>query len=257
MPELEDIVSLQIAVWGLNPRNAVPAAIQHVLALNGGLVLGAYDDQLLVGLLICMPAKRKGEWVLWSHMTGVLASHQGHGVGLELKRFQYRWALANDYKKVCWTMDPLQRGNARFNLHLLGMMSKQYIDTYHVDFYGEMDDDINRGMPSDRIEIVWALDQPSLHQPLSSKTVHLLKTDAENKPIPLPIPTVWDAPAYRIAVPRGLDEMRQTNKPLALEWRLALREIMLTAIENGYTGVDFIDDEHGSTYVMRRIGGNE
>ena len=93
--ELEEVVNLEISVWGLNPRNAVPTAILHVMALGGGLIMGAYDGTRLVGLLICLVVKRGNEVFLWSHMTGTHPDYQNQGIGLALKRFQRRWALDN------------------------------------------------------------------------------------------------------------------------------------------------------------------
>jgi predicted GNAT superfamily acetyltransferase len=255
MPELEAVVDLQIAVWGLNPRNAVPSAVLHVLALNGGLVLGAYDGQRMVGLLICMPAYNENQWILWSHMTGTHPDYQKRGVGLALKRFQRRWALENGYRTVRWTMDPLQRGNAHFNLRLLGVDACMYFNTYHVNFYGDMDDAINRGMPSDRVEVVWRLDQPSLQKPAPPDTPLLLGADKRDYPALADADTAWDQPAYLVSVPRDLDGLRRTDRQAALEWRLALRQVMQAGFEHGYAAVDFSDNAVDCAYILRRLAG--
>ena len=94
IPELEAAADVQTAVWGLNPRNVVPSSIAHVMTLRGGLVLGAYDADQMIGMLLAMPAQDHGERILWSHMTGVLAQYQGRGIGAALKRFQREWALS-------------------------------------------------------------------------------------------------------------------------------------------------------------------
>lgn len=255
MPELEEVVRLQVVVWGLNPLNAVPAAVLHVLALNGGLVLGAYDGDRLAGLLICLPAYNNDEWILWSHMTGTHPDYQNRGIGLALKRFQRKWALENGYRTIRWTMDPLQRGNAHFNLRLLGVDAAMFVNTYHVNFYGDMDDDINRGMPSDRIEVVWNLDQPTLHSESEIPSETLLAADENNHPFVADLNRVWKADSYLAAVPRDLDALRRTDRPAALAWRLALRETMQAAIEHGYAAVDFIYNENTCDYVLRRLEG--
>ena len=121
-------------------------------------MLGAYDGERMVGLLICMVVKRGDDVFLWSHMTGTHPDYQRSGIGLALKRFQRRWALDNGYKSIRWTVDPLaarqclvQPAPARRGRRA------QHAQIYHVNFYGDMDDDINRGMPSDRIEVCWQL----------------------------------------------------------------------------------------------------
>ena len=255
MPELEAQVDLQIAVWGLNPRNAVPSAILHVMALNGGLVLGAYDGERMVGLLLCMPAYNNGEWILWSHMTGTHPDYQNRGIGLELKRFQRRWALERGYRTIRWTMDPLQRGNAHFNLRLLGADSCMYFNTYHVNFYGEMDDDINRGMPSDRIEMVWRLDQASLQAPTPSDAPLLLRADERGCPVKTDLNLTWDEDVYLVSVPRDLDGLRRSNRPATLDWRLAVRELLQAGFERGYAAVDFAYNATECAYILRRLEG--
>lgn len=250
--ELEEVVNLEITVWGLNPRNAVPSAILHVMALGGGLVLGAYEGNQIVGLLICMTVKRDNEVFLWSHMTGTHPDYQRGGIGLELKRFQRRWALDNGYKTIRWTYDPLQRGNAWFNLHLLGVDAALTSDTYHVNFYGEMDDDINRGMPSDRLEVCWYLDQPSLHNTTTTKPTLLLHAD--DRGYPLLDESDWSRDLYTAAVPADLDSLRRTDKPAVLEWRLALRDVLKTAFEQGYKAIDFTQHRGLYVYHLQRLG---
>ncbi|MBI1257375.1 MAG: GNAT family N-acetyltransferase [Chloroflexi bacterium] len=249
--DLEEVVNLEVAVWGLNPRNAVPTAILHVMALGGGLILGAYDDARMVGLLICMVVKRGDDVFLWSHMTGTHPDYQNQGIGLALKRFQRRWALDNGYKSVRWTVDPLQRRNAWFNLHLLGEDAALSPVAYHVNFYGEMDDDINRGMPSDRIEVCWQLDEPTLHYALPGKPLLLLRADERGYPIKTE--TDWSQDWLTAAVPADLETLRKTDRDAVLAWRLALRETLMPALAHGYTAFDFTSNQGLYIYHLRRV----
>jgi predicted GNAT superfamily acetyltransferase len=54
---------------------------------------------------------------------------------------------------VRWTYDPLLARNAHFNLQKLGA----FADGFERDFYGEMDDQLNRGDRSDRFTVRWEL----------------------------------------------------------------------------------------------------
>ncbi len=243
--ELEHIVDLEVAVWGLNPRNAVPSALLHVMALGGGLVMGAYDADRMVGLLVSLPVKRGDDVFLWSHMTGTHPDYQRQGIGLELKRRQRVWALDYGYKSISWTFDPLQRGNAWFNLHLLGVDAALTISDYHVNFYGNMDDDINRGMPSDRIEVCWQIDQPSRQRPTSEPAALLIDTDADG--LPVVQPSQWDQLSYAVPVPTDLNALRRTNFEAVLAWRIAVREALVAALARGYAAIDFV--RQGEQYV--------
>lgn len=251
--ELEAHVDLQVAVWGLNPRNAVPSALLHVLALRGGLVVGAYDDDCIVGLLMALPAYDHDELILWSHMAGILPTHQGRGIGTALKRFQREWALAHDYRRIGWTVDPLQRGNANFNFHILGQDAALISSTYHVNFYGDMDDDINRGIPSDRIEAMWVLDQPCLHRPADPDAVTLLSVGDGLQPQPASHDSQWNASSYRIALPPSIEAVRRVSPDGVLAWRLALREALQAALAHGYCITDFIPDSGENVYILRRV----
>src|SRR5437868_1566843 len=140
-------------VWGLPPRDAVPSNLLHAMVNSGSLVVGASEDNKLIGMALMFPTDRSKHKRLWSHMAAVDPAYQSQGIGFGLKQFQRKWALEKGYQEIGWTFDPLQRGNANFNLHVLGTVT----NTYHVNFYGEMTDGINAGLPSDRVEAVWHL----------------------------------------------------------------------------------------------------
>jgi chorismate synthase len=252
IPELEAAVDVQAAVWGLNPRNAVPSSITHVLTLRGGVVLGAYDDDTMIGMLLALPAQDNGEWILWSHMTGVLPQYQGHGIGASLKRFQREWALSHGYRRIGWTVDPLQRGNAHFNFHLLGQDAALTARTYHVNFYGDMDDDINRGLPSDRIEAMWCIDRPSLHAPLDPHTPMILSVGERLQPISTVSTFQWDTSTIQVAVPHTLEILRSAGTDRVLAWRLALREALREAFARDYSIVDFLSRDRSDRYILKR-----
>jgi predicted GNAT superfamily acetyltransferase len=249
MHELEQAVSLSIEVWGMNPRNAPPSAILHVMALNGGLVMGAYDGERMVGMQCALVARRGDELSLWSHMTGVHPDYQRSGIGVEMKLRQREWALEHDYKVIRWTYDPIKAGNARFNLYLLGQTAGVLINTYHVNFYGDMDDDINRGMPSDRAEVTWYLDQPSYHVPTEEIPPLLLCADERERPVMCS--PLGDGDYYVAQIPAHVDP--RLDKPGALAWRLALREVLLSTFERGFAAVDFTRHDGVCLYHLRRL----
>ncbi len=54
---------------------------------------------------------------------------------------------------IAWAFDPLQAGNARFNLVKLGATCGRYLD----DMYGPRTDTLNLGVPTDRLIAEWDL----------------------------------------------------------------------------------------------------
>ncbi len=238
--EFEQAVSLEIAVWGLNPRDAVPVSMLRAVAHGGGLVNAAFHDHQMIGIALAFPARSGDQWILWSHMAGVLPGYQGSGIGYELKQRQKEWALAHGFTEIRWTYDPLQRGNANFNLHRLGATAK----LYHVNFYGVMADSINHAdLPSDRLEAVWRLTEPEHPQPPSPDTGYLL-TNNQGAPVAAPLDVA--VPEVLVQIPPRLSAL---DLPTQSRWRLALREALMQSFEAGYTAVDFTDE---NAYLLRR-----
>ncbi len=188
---------LQAEVWG--PADVVPAHHLIATAHNGGLVLGAFaPDQagpptVLVGLSYAFPGHAKGavlpprvegrfaadaaesagaagiacgpvQWYLYSHMLAVKRSHQALGLGFRLKQAQREWAIANGFTLITWTFDPLETANARLNIGKLGGVVRRYVP----DYYGELRDGLNAGLPTDRFILEWWLDRAANHAPDST-----------------------------------------------------------------------------------------
>ncbi len=254
--DLQKFVDLEIAVWDLEPRDAVPTSLLHVMAMNGSLVVGAYDQSEFVGMAFAFPVPHGKQWMLWSHMAGVRSDYQGKGIGFALKQFQRVWALEHGYKTIAWTFDPLQRGNANFNLHLLGATAS----IYHVNLYGEMTDGINAGLPSDRLEVHWDLRHKrvqklakniSIQSKLSNEYFgqFLLKADTENS-ICFNKSILESTSHYLIEIPANLADVKQKSPEQALAWRMALREAFESAFAQGYTAEDFIKLDGRYCYVL-------
>jgi chorismate synthase len=247
--DFEAALALEIAIWGLDPRDAVPVNMLRVIQHAGGAQIGAYDGEQIVGMTLGFPAKNGDRWILWSHMTGVHRAYQGRNIGFELKRQQRAWALANGFDEIRWTFDPLQCGNANFNLHRLGATAESYL----VDFYGTMIDEINRaGLPTDRIEGVWRL-----HDPRVAQLMGIAPSDEEQANLPFllkdrgfPEAASFDAttPEYLVQIPRSLSQLAASDA--LMKWRIALRETLTSAFAQGYAAVDFTP---ANAYLLRHL----
>jgi predicted GNAT superfamily acetyltransferase len=253
--DLQKIVEMEMIVWAMEPIMAVPHNFLMALIHAGGVVTGAEENGELVGFGLAFPARLGSEWGLWSHMAGVLPPYQRRGIGVGVKFAQRQWALANGFQTIGWTYDPLQRGNANFNLRLLGAFS----NIYHVNFYGVMLDSINAGMPSDRLEITWKLNDPRVIAAANGETLpqvatdfplehFLLYTDSSGEPClsdqiaPLP---------HFIEIPYQLAALKRNNIDKAKRWQMMLRQAMQTSLSQGSAVVDFVTTETRCWYVMR------
>lgn len=256
--ELKQIVTLQGIVWSMPLSEAVPHNMLHAVIHSGGMVIRADLDGELVGFGFAMPARRGNEMILWSHMAGVVPERQGRQIGFGVKQAQRRWALAHDYRTIAWTFDPLQRGNANFNLRMLKTVSS----TYHVNFYGIMTDSINAGMPSDRLEVTWNLQDELVeaaahgHAPppfvqQAAREDFLLFSDDQGKPH-LREPLVARSPYHFVEIPYHLAALKRDDIETAKAWQLALRAAMQAGFTAGYEAVDFGDDGKRCWYVLAR-----
>jgi predicted GNAT superfamily acetyltransferase len=144
-------VDLQGRIW--DPDMATP--VHQLIAADscGGVVLGAFQDDALVGFSYGFPAQRDGEVWLHSHQTGVGAGLRDRRIGETLKWLQRDVALRHGYERITWTFDALQARNGYVNLVKLGAVA----DAYIADYYGELPDAMNEGLPSDRLWITWRL----------------------------------------------------------------------------------------------------
>lgn len=254
--DLERVVDLEMLVWGLPPRDAVPSNLLHAMVNTGSLVVGAYEGDKLIGMALMFPTDRNNHKRLWSHMAAVHPAYQGQGIGFGLKQFQRKWALENGYQEISWTFDPLQRGNANLNLHVLGAST----NTYHVNFYGEMTDGINAGLPSDRVEAIWHLRNPRVKQlsehkiPSPVLTVsdisdeHYLLRSLNNQPANVQLSSKHNT--YLVEIPANINALKQTSTDLALAWRLALRHAFQSAFQVGYSAQDFVMLDGHYYYVL-------
>ncbi len=143
---------VQRDAWGIKlPESVIPFHIMIAAQHHGGLVLGAYDGKRMVGCIFGISGHDSTRQFHYSHITGVLRSYQNRGVGLLLKKRQRKLVLEEGLDLVKWTFDPLQAGNAYFNIRKLGAIAREY----HRDLYGRMSDSLNKGMISDRFEAEW------------------------------------------------------------------------------------------------------
>lgn len=220
--ELRKLVVLFSQVWGtITPL--VGVELLRAIGRAGGYASGAFSHDRLVGGSLGFLARHGADLALHSHMTGILPGVRHTGLGRLMKLHQRAWARDQGLPWITWTFDPLVRRNAWFNIGVLGAT----VDGYLVDFYGRMDDSINRSDPTDRLLVAWATDGPL--------------PDVANPP-PVP-PGVIAVPT-----PDDIVVLRRTDPADARTWRLRLREELGTALTGGGRVVGFTRD--GSYLVM-------
>ncbi|HUF46553.1 MAG TPA: GNAT family N-acetyltransferase [Vicinamibacterales bacterium] len=261
LDECRGVVDLQVAVWG-HDMETVPAGVLLVSAKRGGILIGAFDGDRLVGFVWSMPGWRDGRPTHWSHMLGVDPAARAKGLGAALKIAQRARALAQGVDLVEWTFDPLQAANAHLNFATLGVVASEYI----VDAYGELTGPLHRGTPTDRLIAEWWIDRPHVGRRLAVRSGTVVARSAEVLDAPSVLDTRatgdWSAPVaehleldvrrVRIPVPADFGRLQLEATSLALEWRLAARRAFQAYFARGYRAVDFYLDRArgGGVYVL-------
>jgi len=245
---------LQMEIWGMGEAGAIPFPFLVASAHNGGRILGAYDGDDMIGFAYGFPATRDGQMIFYSHMAGVLPNAQRNAVGYALKLAQRELALGDGYRRMAWTFDPMQSVNAYFNLGKLGVEATRYF----VNYYGDMIDELNRGLPSDRLEVDWFLDSPRVTDRVAGRRpawpvdeIPLVLAVAGEEPR-WTSPDLPDADLLRIEVPTSIAAVRERSLDAAIAWRLATREVFLAAFARGYVARDFVRHDGGGYFIFER-----
>ncbi len=242
---------LQRRAWGIVEDGYVaPVATMIAAQKLGGLVLGAFHADRLVGFSFAFLGRLDGELVLNSQLTAVDPLLQSSGVGRLLKMEQRRQAAEMGLTSVVWTFDPLQAKNATFNLGVLGARCRRY----EVDMYGTRTDELNRGLSTDRVFAEWptrgatggvrarwddGVDLVTLER----------RRGASTEPRVLHVPAA--ARRAHVEIPADVNALKAASPDLALAWQLAVRQALRSAFEGGLVAVGFARGDR-PCYLLER-----
>lgn len=249
--ELNHVQQLEESIWNMPP---IPVHQTFTAINNGGIVLGAFDKQKMIGFLYSFPGFDGKNTYLCSHMLGILPEYRKDGLGVKMKLKQAEIAKDLGYKVITWTYDPLESLNAYLNLHKLGAVGASYMENH----YGEMTDSLNEGLPSDRILIKWYIDekQKSFNENIINRQNILLDMNNDGSPSTkrVSLDLLNSEEKSFVAIPANFQEIKNENKKLAKAWRFETRKIFKVLFNNGYRAVDLIrsDCKHISYYVFNK-----
>ena len=238
-------------VWGGTVGAVAPTPLLITLVKNGGIILAIYlpdgPDELdgMVGFVFGFPAYDKdidGQTIPkhCSHQLAVLPEFRRRGLGLELKLAQRDAVLSQGMTDwVTWTFDPLQRVNAIFNLERLGATSQTYIK----NAYGELDDDLNIGLTTDRVQVDWELSSPRVLQAitkqnqdsLSLDNLHIFAAPKSDEDCNIQLPSDEQHVTLAVPLPNKIENRELSEQSNLLLWRQFIGSVMTSAFDKGYT----------------------
>ncbi len=262
--KLED---LQRLIWNMVDIEVIPARTMHAIDFNGGVLLGAYDGEELIGFVFGVIGTVQGlnqridqvaaaRLQLYSTIMGVHPAYQGQGVGYQLKLAQREFALQQGLRLVTWTYDPLESRAARLNISKLGAISHRYLRDFHGPMTG-----INAGLATDRFYVEWWVTGNRVQSRVERQRGALsfdqmiagraeLVNAAEfrgGRPVPPERFMHSERNLVLVEIPAHFHLLKQDDLELAEQWREHTRQLFEHYFALQYVATDFTghEDEHG------------
>lgn len=258
--EMRAVEELQKEVWGLPDLDVVP--FYHLVATKaaGGVLVGAFDRETLVGFVYGFPSYERGELAHHSHMLAVKSAYRNFKLGHKLKLAQRERVIKQGIRFMTWTYDPLQCLNAHFNLSTLGV----FADRYLIDFYGEDAASFLHRNGTDRLWVTWPLIGNRVNERLDDialklemgRVVPLVQLTAENQPYTNALSAGLARETALIEIPADINALQESDFSVASQWRQATRWAFTEALAAGYIVVDFHRQQRGEqrlgVYLLSR-----
>jgi len=252
LSEMREVESLQTEIWGVEDREIFPAMAMRPLIEVGAVLIGAFDQDEMVGFVFGFPGLEKDRPILHSDMLAVKLAYRSSGLGYQLKLAQRERALAKNINTITWTFDPLQSVNAYFNFKKLGVVA----DRYMINFYGETSSFLHRA-GTDRLWVTWLLNSERVIKQISHDSADdtawsdrgqaTAFVQVGNNLEPVIGNRGTTEPRLTIEIPSDLSRMLEEKVlRLATRWRETTRQAFMEALDAGYIVGDFcLADRNG------------
>jgi predicted GNAT superfamily acetyltransferase len=256
---MAQVEELQRAVWSGDETEIVPVHMLLAVAQGGGVVLGAFEGEVLVGMVfgfLGVDAAHPERVAMTrlkhcSHMLAVHPESRLRNIGFRLKLAQREAIVRQGVRLATWTYDPLLSLNAHLNIRRLGAVCRTYVR----DAYGPMRDRLNAGLASDRFDVEWWVTSHRVNARLEGRRppldlAHFLEGGAQ-KVNPAGLRSDgWPEPAEShepfggnlllAEIPPDFQALRSADLGLARAWREHSRGLFEQAFAQGYLVSDFV-----------------
>ncbi len=246
LDEFQQVRQIQQRCWGFAHGEGLYAPLLISAARNGGMVLGAFDSEQMIGFLFgFLGVNPERRLKLCSQTMGVLPDYRNRGVASRLKWAQRARMLAVGIDLITWTFDPLEAPNARLNLHTLGAT----VSTYDRNLFGEDFGELGRGLPSDRFQASWWINSARVSRlaegarpaadELSGPLVNRCAGDGLARRI-VDLNLSLEAPIVHVEIPDDTQAVKRADLALARDWRMQTRLVFEAYLARGYVATDLL-----------------
>lgn len=254
--EMRAVEVLQKEVWGLPDLDVVPLTQLVAAKASGGVVIGAFDGDILAGFAYGFAGYEEGRVTHHSHMLAVKPDYRNFNVGYKLKLAQRERVLTQGITEMTWTFDPLQSRNAHFNFNRLGILADRYL----VDFYGTHATSFLHRNGTDRLWVRWPLTSRRVIERLASnqgdleaeQITALVELGEKNGPLLNDLDLKNAVDRASIEIPADIIKIEEQNPKMATDWRRATRSAFSSAFTAGYVAVEFVRGSKSGRYILSR-----
>jgi predicted GNAT superfamily acetyltransferase len=252
--DLAECASLIQDVFGFRDKDSIPAWEMYVVSQNGGLALGAFVDDELVGAQYAFAAFDGRQPFLHSNGLAVRPEYQDLGIGEMLKLVQRTRALRLGYERIRWTTGAL---SSRQLYLYLTKLSAQLVDHRRQPMAGLLPDHV----ATDEVVIDWHLRDAAKNmrfdpQPVSASELPYLATSTEDIGDGLRRFTrshAEEAPSSScdLEIPWDVHELQHRSPAVAAEWYAGVATAMQKLLHDGYRGVEVLLDRAARRSFVR------
>lgn len=248
--EMRAVEELQKEVWGIPDLDVVPLTQLVAAKEAGGVLIGAFDGEALVGFVYGFPSFERGQLAHHSHMLAVRSEYRNLDLGRRLKLAQREHVIGQGIDLMSWTFDPLQSLNAYFNFSKLGVVADRYL----LDFYGREAASFLHQTGTDRLWISWFIASEGVERKINGLgeeirvevSVPLVQIADDDSPQRNDLTEGLAQDIASIEIPSDIDSLQQRSPEIAARWRRETRWAFTEALSAGYFVASFARESRGA-----------
>jgi chorismate synthase len=263
----------------------IPSYYMKLVGSRGGLVLGCFDKNQLVGYNFAFPCVSSSLGIyLFADSMGFLPAYQRKHLGYYVKKLQYSLAITMRIRYIVWTYDPLKGVNANINIRKLGARIVQYLPEQYKTMGTTCDlakNRLQKTVPEDRFEVCWdvlsdevkrrmenpycssrdEIDQIPIINPTLQMEVARHQTGLCLKEKPdlmqkiASIQYDYQSPVLRFEIPINYNDIEEREPSLAIDWRIKSRQVFQKYFQNSYQIEEFCHQKktRRNFYILKKV----
>jgi predicted GNAT superfamily acetyltransferase len=242
--ELKEVATIRRELW----PNDGEVALDHMkfISDHGGIILGAYQDNQIVGYVYSFPGYQPNKVYLILQNIGVLSAYQHQKIGESLMQYLIKEAKNLGYREIIWTYEPLESVNAYVYLHKIGAVSSEYLKNCYEDDENGLS--IDRFLT--RLDLTDSKQESlSISPALIKKSymIHYAMESSDPAHLELNFANLERYPYVLIPVPSNLQSIRSRKELHG--WRTFTRSLFFQLFKHGWEVFDLMKNEDFDSFI--------